>query len=183
MTLYGKWSASEGHAAKNPWGLWPSGFWPCVLPTHSIHHDTPSAFPNIIPLYRLFCPWYRLPFIGSGCNYWCNVLDASALECTVIIVQSTLYRLQCTVYSLQKRTVYSSVQFTVYSVHCALYSGQLCGSAGHQGGEASGSTAQQTWGIRQAGSRIKDGQTERVHPGDALSDNVLYVAYHDIEIV
>ena len=31
----------------------PLGFWPCDLPRHSIHHDTPSAFPNNVPLYPI----------------------------------------------------------------------------------------------------------------------------------
>ena len=45
----GEWSASGGPAAKNPWGLQPLGFWPCDLPRHHINHNTPSAFPNIVP--------------------------------------------------------------------------------------------------------------------------------------
>ena len=40
----------ERSAAKNPWGLRPLGFWPWDLPRDSIHHDTPTAFPHIVPL-------------------------------------------------------------------------------------------------------------------------------------
>ena len=36
---------------KNLGACGPSGFWPCDLPRHSIHHDTPSAFPNNVPEY------------------------------------------------------------------------------------------------------------------------------------
>ena len=38
---------------KNPLGLWPLGFWPWDLPRDSIHHDTPSAFPNNVPLFNV----------------------------------------------------------------------------------------------------------------------------------
>ena len=55
---------NEWHCVEKPWGYhgeWrfhcrktygacgPSGFWPWDLPWDSIHHDTPSAFPHIIP--------------------------------------------------------------------------------------------------------------------------------------
>ena len=34
-------------------GLRPLGFWPWDFPRDSIHHDTPSAFPRIVPLYTI----------------------------------------------------------------------------------------------------------------------------------
>ena len=37
---------SRGHI---PRGLRPLGFWPWDFPWHSIHHSTPSAFPNNVP--------------------------------------------------------------------------------------------------------------------------------------
>ena len=43
---HGEWSPSGGLSAKNPWNLRPLGFWPWDLIRNSIHHDTPSAFPN-----------------------------------------------------------------------------------------------------------------------------------------
>ena len=51
-----------------PWEvLWlkPSGlrllrFWPWDFPRDSIHHDTPSAFPHIVPVYSLKCTVYSV---------------------------------------------------------------------------------------------------------------------------
>ena len=58
MTLYGKalgvswWMECLGRShGQNPRGLRPLGFLPWGLPRHSIHHDTPSAFPNNVPIY------------------------------------------------------------------------------------------------------------------------------------
>ena len=47
------WSPLGGPAAKNPRGLRPLRFWPLDLPGKSILHDTPSAFPYIVPLYTI----------------------------------------------------------------------------------------------------------------------------------
>ena len=33
-----------------PWGLRAFRLWPYDLPRHSIHHDTPSPFPNNVPM-------------------------------------------------------------------------------------------------------------------------------------
>ena len=36
---------------QNPRGLWPLRFWPWDFPRDSIHHDTHSAFTQIVPLH------------------------------------------------------------------------------------------------------------------------------------
>ena len=35
---------------QNQWGQRPLWFWPWDFPRDSIHHDTPSAFPQIVPV-------------------------------------------------------------------------------------------------------------------------------------
>ena len=46
---HGEWSALGGPKAKTRGTADPEGFWPRDLPRHSIHHDTPKAFPyNVI---------------------------------------------------------------------------------------------------------------------------------------
>ena len=59
MTFYEKtfevswWMLCLGRSrGQTPWGLQPLGFWPWDLPRHSIHHDTPLAFPNNEPLWH-----------------------------------------------------------------------------------------------------------------------------------
>ena len=70
MTLYGKalgvgwWMESLGKVlqpkASGPAAL---GFWPWDFPRDSIHHSSPSAFPNNVPL---FCCW---------CTIWQESVD------------------------------------------------------------------------------------------------------------
>ena len=59
MKLCGKaqrvswWIESLGKSCgQNPWGVRPLGDWPWDVPRDSIHHDTPLAFPHIVPLLR-----------------------------------------------------------------------------------------------------------------------------------
>ena len=49
---HGEWSPSRDHAATISWGLRLLGFLPGDLPRDSIHHDTPSAFQNNVPVFR-----------------------------------------------------------------------------------------------------------------------------------
>ena len=70
-----------------PFGPWPLGFWPWDFPRDSIHHDTPSAFPQIIPLsfplpyhMRHTCAYHwptqvtrpvgHVSFVGHGEGGW-----------------------------------------------------------------------------------------------------------------
>jgi hypothetical protein len=48
---HGEWSPSVGPVAKPPQGLQPFWFLAWDLPRDSIQHDTPSAFPNNVPLF------------------------------------------------------------------------------------------------------------------------------------
>ena len=46
---HGEWSPSGKSCGPNPWGLRPLWFWPWDFPRDSIHPDTPSAFPHMVP--------------------------------------------------------------------------------------------------------------------------------------
>ena len=57
--------------SQNPWGLRPLGFWPWDCPRDSIHHDTPSAFPHIVPVLGstlVFKPFFRELYIWGRCQ-------------------------------------------------------------------------------------------------------------------
>ena len=67
MTLHGK-SLRVIMVNGVPWGL----------PRHSIHHDTPKAFPNDVPLYTIYTLYtihYSSYYTVLGCL---GTLDAAA---------------------------------------------------------------------------------------------------------
>ena len=64
---------------QHPWGLQPLGYCPCDFPRDSIHHDTPSAFLHIVPLYTGNWPLYTAYY------------TLYTVHCTVYTVHRTLY--------------------------------------------------------------------------------------------
>ena len=103
---------------QNPRGRRPQGFWPWDLPRHSIHHDTPKAFPYNAILsasrtskerFLSFAPNTPSPYEVS----WSIFL----LHCTKIGRVKFLYNgLEC------RKNVYYTIHFDAYfNVHCTVH--------------------------------------------------------------
>ena len=75
-------SLGKSHG-QNPCGLRPLGFWPWDFPRDSIHHDTPSAFPQIVPRLGLvlFLQVLLDPFVSS--DTWL-ILDQFVLDLVLV---------------------------------------------------------------------------------------------------